>query len=168
MPGTIVLTSDGGTGAPAQIATAAAQATMETDMEALVTGTVSTAYATSLTLHAAGAATTSDAVVDVIAADATNVFHHIKIVNDSAVDGFFSINESTWFRLPDACAMVLDGVKITNKKVQIKRIAGDVRFLASTIVSEFKPSTGQSWNPGLGGLSQSPRKPWDPQWRQLV
>ena len=115
-------------------ATAANQVTLETDVEALVTGTVSTAFASSgLTAKA----TTTNAVTECIAATEAAVYHHVKIVNDGSVDGFFSIDGGTvWGRLPDASAMVLDGVTITNKAIQIKRVA-DGSNLAGVFVEAW-------------------------------
>ena len=99
-------------------ATAANQVTLETDVEALVTGTVSTAFLSSGTT---AKATSGAGNITCIAANASNVLHHVKIVNDGSVDGFFSIDGGTvWGRLPDASAVVLDGVTIDNAAIVIK------------------------------------------------
>jgi len=70
-------------------------------------------------------ATTTDSAVEAIAADAVNVLHHVKLVNEGAVAGHFSIDGgTTWGRLPSDSMFVLDGVKIANAAIQVKRVAG--------------------------------------------
>ena len=70
-------------------------------------------------------ATTSDAPVEVIAADPVNTYYHLRIFNSGTVAGFYSFDGgTTWHYLPAASSLAHDGVKIANKAVQIKRVAG--------------------------------------------
>jgi hypothetical protein len=70
-------------------------------------------------------ATTSDAAVEALAADAVNAIHHLRIVNEGEVAGFYSIDGgATWFRLAAEITESVDDVKILNAAIQIKRVAG--------------------------------------------
>lgn len=70
-------------------------------------------------------ATTDGNAKDVIAADATNTFYHLRIVNEGSYSGFYSMDEATWSRLPAGTVLMNEGVKIVNKKIQIKRAGSD-------------------------------------------
>ena len=74
----------------------------------------------------AALATTSDAPLTAIAASEMAVYHHVRIVNEGSVAGFYSLDGgTTWCRLPAGpCAVKDDGVKIVNQAIQIKRVAG--------------------------------------------
>ena len=70
-------------------------------------------------------ATVADAAVEVLAADDTMVFRHIRIVNEGGAPGFYSIDGgTTWERLPAGGVLTDDDVLIRNKAVQVKRVAG--------------------------------------------
>jgi hypothetical protein len=80
-------------------------------------------------------ATVSDVAVECIAANANVDFHHLRIVNEGGVAGFFSFDGgATWHRLVGVTgavtAIVLDGILIHNAAVQVKRIAGGTNLTA--------------------------------------
>ena len=70
-------------------------------------------------------ATDSDAALTVLAANAGAVYHHVRMVNEGAAAGFYSIDGgTTWNRLPAQSVVEDNGVKLTNQAVQVKRVAG--------------------------------------------
>ncbi len=70
-------------------------------------------------------ATTANAAIEVIAATNAKIFRHVRIVNEGAVAGFFSIDGGTnWERLPASAVVTDDGIFIKNMAIQIKRISG--------------------------------------------
>jgi hypothetical protein len=91
-------------------------------LSALLATAVSTARDSSGT---APLATDGDAVLTVLAANANAVYHHVRIVNEGAAAGFYSIDGgATWNRLPVQSVVEDHGVKIVNQAVQVKRVAG--------------------------------------------
>jgi hypothetical protein len=70
-------------------------------------------------------ATTTDAAVTAIAADAANDINQVIFANEGTVAGFFSIDSgTTWHRLPSEHVTTIGNVLISNKNIQVKRVAG--------------------------------------------
>ena len=91
-------------------------------LAALLAAAVSTVRASSGTTPLA---TDGDTVLTVLAADANAVYHHVRIVNEGAAAGFYSIDGgTTWNRLPVQSVVEDHGVKIVNQAVQVKRVSG--------------------------------------------
>lgn len=69
--------------------------------------------------------TSGDAPVTLIDARADRVFHTVRIVNEGAAGGFYSVNGgATWDRLPAECVVEDPRVRIENTAIQVKRTAG--------------------------------------------
>jgi hypothetical protein len=76
-------------------------------------------------------ATTTNSAVQALAADAVNTYYHIRIVNEGAAAGFYSIDGgTTWSRLPASSVIKNDGVKIADAAIQVKRIADGTNLSA--------------------------------------
>ena len=93
------------------------------DLQRAVTGpTASIVHASSGTTPLA---TSGDAAVEVLAANANAVYHHVRIINEGTAAGFYSIDGgTTWNRLPAQSVVEDNGVKVVNQAVEIKRVAG--------------------------------------------
>jgi len=69
--------------------------------------------------------TSSDTVVQALAANTTQVCHHLRVANLGSVQGFYSIDGgTTWACLPANTVLTDDGVEFAGSAVQIKRVAG--------------------------------------------
>jgi hypothetical protein len=69
-------------------------------------------------------ATATNSAVTALAADAVNTYYHVRICNESAAPGFYSIDGgTTWSRLPASSVIKNDGVAIVNTAIQVKRVA---------------------------------------------
>jgi len=69
-------------------------------------------------------ATTTDAVVELIAATTERIFHSARITNEGTTPGFWSIDGgTTWERVAPQSSYTDEGVEINNKAIQIKRVA---------------------------------------------
>jgi len=67
--------------------------------------------------------TTTNAVAEVLAANGSATYYHVRIANEGSVAGFYSIDGgTTWGRLPANTVIKNDGVKIENVAVQVKRV----------------------------------------------
>ncbi len=88
-------------------------------------------------------ATTTNSAVQALAADAVNTYYHIRICNESAAPGFYSVDGgTTWSRLPASSVIRNDGVAIVNKAIQVKRVADGTNLSAIYVeVWRALPST---------------------------
>ncbi len=92
------------------------------DLQRAMTGP--TASAVRVSSGATPLATSGNAAVTALAANANAVYHHVRIVNEGTVAGFYSIDGgSTWNRLPAQSVVEDNGVKVVNQAVEIKRVA---------------------------------------------
>ena len=100
---------------------------IQTDVDALLAPHVSVIRKTSgLTAKA----TSSDSVVELIAADGSNDLYQVIIANEGSVAGFYSIDGgTTWHRLPSEHVTQINNVLISNKAIQMKRVASGSNVL---------------------------------------
>jgi len=72
------------------------------------------------------ATTTAEVVVTALVANASRVYHHVRIVNEGTVAGFYSLDGgTTWLRLPSQCVITDDNVTVDNVAIQIKVTGAD-------------------------------------------
>lgn len=68
--------------------------------------------------------TTNDDAITLLEVGVPDLFHQLFLINESAVPGFFSIdNGTTWCRFPDGAKAVTVDVDV-NGNVLFKRVAG--------------------------------------------
>ena len=69
--------------------------------------------------------TDGDTPVTLLDAHADRVFHTVRIVNEGAAAGFYSLDGgASWDRLPAECVVEDPRVRIENTAIQVKRTAG--------------------------------------------
>ena len=109
------------------LATVAARLLHGSDSAAALLATVAAAGA-SVVRASSGTAplsTSSDAAVEALAANATDTYYHVRIFNTGGVTGFWSPDGgTTWWPLLPNRVDEPPGLKIVNKTIQFKRIAG--------------------------------------------
>lgn len=72
----------------------------------------------------AAGATTDNTAVTLISADASQDYHHVRVINEGSTNGFFSPDDgTTWHRLPAFTVIKMD-LLISNSAIQIKRVSG--------------------------------------------
>jgi hypothetical protein len=82
-------------------------------------------YRQKVTSGTVAKATTGDDPVELIAAQPNDVLHHVRIINEGAAPGFYSIDGgNTWERLPAQASISDDDVIVSNTPIMIKRVSG--------------------------------------------
>lgn len=68
-------------------------------------------------------ATTTNAAVELIAADTTHSCNDLFLDNEGTVAGFFRIGSGDWCRLPAGMVLILENLRLSQvPKVEIKRV----------------------------------------------